>query len=258
MSTTGPILRRGNKRPQVVFSDDHRTRTIGRQVESEAGRDGSLGFMVTPNMSIRKAVGSLGKEGGRLFFTEGVWMFDGSIAIDTPNIHFFSTSPGRTVFKRPATSSTTASMLTFSGDGAIVEGIRFIDKVSGASAAITCSGTRGTVKNCVFEDVVKGITVSGNWCAIRDCDFLVVDQTTNERVVEFTGSASNGLVLGNMFQELGGTVYLGDSVSNTAVLYNVFDNAVSGDTRISYFASKEIVTGSALNVVHANQVEERS
>jgi len=256
MATTGPIHKRGIRRPQVIWSVDHKLRTTGRQIEAEAGIYGGLGPVITPLTSIREAVGMLGKRGGRLLFSEGVWVFDGSISIDVPDIHFLSTSPGRTIFKRPSTSSATSSLITLSADGAIIDGIRFIDKVE--QAVITCSGTRGTVKNCVFEDVYKGVTVSSNWCAIRDCDFLAVDQTGNKRVVEFTGSASNGLVLGNIFQALGGTVYLGDSVSKTAVLSNVFDNVSGGAVKISYFASKEIVTGSALNVVHADQVEERS
>ena len=88
MSTTGPVFRRGNKKPQVVWSADHKLRTVGRQIESEAGLDSSLGPIVTPKMSIREAIGMLGNVGGRLFFTEGVWAFDEAITIGIPNIHF--------------------------------------------------------------------------------------------------------------------------------------------------------------------------
>ena len=119
---------------------------------------------------------------------------------------------------------------------------------------ISLSGQRCTIKNCVFEDVYGGIKITGNWCSIRDCTFI----TSAGHAIEFSGSASNGIVIGNIIQANGGSIHLGDSVSETAVLSNVFDNVSGGDVKISYFTGKEIVTGSALNVVHADQVQERS
>ena len=254
MSTTGPVYRRGNKKPQVIWSADHKLRTMGRQIESSAGIDSGLGPIVTPMMSIREAVGMLGGVGGRLFFTEGVWVFDEAITIDIPDIHFLSTSPGKTIFKRPSTSTSTASIITLSGDGAILDGIRFIDKVSGASAVVSCTSTRPAIKNCVFEDVQKGINVSGTWASIRDCSFL----TSQGYAIEFSGTASNGIITGNLIQDTGGSVYLGDNVSKVSVINNVFQNTGGGSVMVSYAVDQGILTGSALNVVHSDQVQERS
>tara|TARA_R110001583_G_scaffold21394_7_gene81267 strand:+ start:12652 stop:13419 length:768 start_codon:yes stop_codon:yes gene_type:complete len=253
MATTGPIATRGNRRPQVVWTADHRLRTIGRQLEIEAGPAGYLGIIVTPKTSVKEAIGMLDKTGGRLFFTEGIWSFDGSLAIDTPDVHLLSTSPGKTVFRRPASSTTTTPLITVNQEGAIFDGIRIIDKSSGARHTISCDATRATIKNCVFEDVQKGVSISSTWCAVRDCTFL----TSQGYAVEFTGTASNGMVTGNIIQDSGGSVYLGDNVSEVAVLTNVFENTDGGSVKISYMKDKEIVTGSALNVVHATQVEER-
>lgn len=254
MATSGPIATRGNRRPQVIWTGDHRLRTIGRQLEIEAGPAGNIGIIITPNTSVPEAISMLDKTGGRLFFTEGIWSFDGSLTIDTPDVHLLSTSPGKTVFRRPVTSATTTPVLTINGEGTIIDGIRIIDKVSGARHTISCDATRTTIKNCVFEDVQKGVSISSTWCVVRDCTFL----TSQGYAVEFTGTASNGLVTGNIIQDNGGSVYLGDNVSEVAVLTNVFENTRAGSVKISYFAGKEIVTGSALNVVHADQVEERS
>jgi hypothetical protein len=226
---------------------------IGDQLESEARLDGQIGPIITPRTSLRQALGFLGRGGGRLFFTEGLWSFDGALSLDMPDVHFYSTSPGRTVFKRASTSSSRDSLLTLSKDGAIIDGIRFIDSVADAGAVISCTSTRATIKNCVFEDVQKGVIITGSWCSVRDCSFL----TSQGYAVEFSGSASNGIVAGNIIQDAGGSVYLGDSVSEVSVINNVFENTSGGSVKISYFADKEIVTGSALNVVHADQVQER-
>jgi len=61
------VVRRGRRRPQVVWSDDHRLRTIGRQLESEAGVDGSIGPVASDVASLRQIIGMLGSEGGRSF-----------------------------------------------------------------------------------------------------------------------------------------------------------------------------------------------
>ena len=246
------VVRRGRRRPQVVWSDDHRLRTIGRQLESEAGVDGSIGPVASDVASLRQIIGMLGSEGGRIFLTEGTWIFDGSLSVSTKNLHLYSTSPGRTVFKRAATSTATAHMLSFTGESVIVEGIRFIDSVTSGHAAIELNGQRSIVKNCVFEDVTNGVEVAGaNWCAVRDCHFIAV----GNYAIEYSGTCEGGVVTGNIIETSGGDIYLGDDVSGTVVTGNALD---VGDRKISYFTGQNISTGSALNAIGPTKVEERS
>lgn len=246
------VIRRGRRRPQVVWSGDHRLRTIGRQLESEAGVDGSIGPVASDLSSLRQIIGMLGAEGGRVFLTEGTWIFDGSLSISTKNLHLYSTSPGRTVFKRPATSASTAHMLSFTGESVIVEGVRFIDNATSGHAAIEFNGQRSIAKNCVFEDVTNGIEVAGaNWCAVRDCHFIAV----GNYAIEYIGTCEGGMVTGNTIETNGGDIYLGDNVSGTVVTGNSVD---AGDRKISYFKDRNISTGSLLNAIGLEKVEERS
>ena len=252
---SGPIERRDFRRPQVIWTGDHKLKNIGRQLEATQLTNRTIGPIASPTRGINEVIGLLGDDGGRVFLTEGEWIFNQNLSTSMNGIPIVSTSPGRTVFKRPLAKASSAEVMAFTGDDVILDGIRFIDEGNATSTyMISIAGQRCTIKNCVFEDVYGGIKITGDWCAIRDCTFI----TATGRAIEFSGTASNGIVIGNIIQSNGGDVHLGDSVSRTGVLYNVFDNESGGDVRVSYFADREIVTGSALNVVHADQVQERS
>tara|TARA_Y100001970_G_scaffold6337_1_gene7242 strand:+ start:13913 stop:14674 length:762 start_codon:yes stop_codon:yes gene_type:complete len=251
---SGPIVRRDFRRPQIVWTGDHKLRKIGRQLEATQLTNRTIGPIASPTRSINEIIGLLGDGGGRVFLTEGEWIFNENLSTNRNSIHLASTSPGRTVFKRPLAKSSSTEVMSFTGNDVILDGIRFIDEGNSTPTyMISMSGQRCVIKNCVFEDVYGGIKITGDWCAIRDCTFI----TATGRAIEFSGTARNGIVIGNIIQSGGGDVHLGDSVTRTGVLYNVFDNESSGDVRVSYFADREIVTGSALNVVHSDQVQER-
>ena len=251
---TNRIQRKDFRRPQVIWTGDHKLKSIGKQLEATQLTNRTIGPIASPRRSINEIVGLLGDKGGRVFLTEGEWVFNQNLSTSKDSIHIVSTSPGKTVFKRPSAKASSTEVMAFTGNDVILDGIRFIDEGnSTATYMISIAGERCTIKNCVFEDVYGGIKVTGGWCAIRDCTFI----TSSGYAIEFSGTASNGIVIGNMIQSGGGSGRLGDAVTRTGVLYNVFDNASGGDVRVSYFAGKEIVTGSALNVVHADQVQER-
>lgn len=251
---TNRIQRKDFRRPQIIWTGDHKLKTIGKQLEATQLTNRTIGPIASPTRGINEIVGLLGDRGGRVFLTEGEWIFNQNLSTSRDAIHIVSTSPGRTVFKRPLAKASATETMEFTGDDVILDGIRFIDEGnSTATYMISIAGQRCTIKNCVFEDVYGGIKVTGDWCAIKDCTFI----TATGHAIEFSGTASNGIVSGNMIQSGGGGVHLGDSVSKTGVLHNVFDNASGGDIKVSYFAGQEIVTGSALNVVHKDQVQER-
>lgn len=246
------VLRRGKRKPQIIWGNDYRLRTMGQQAEAEATINGGLEPVFSDRYSLRQIVGNVGTEGGRVFLTEGIWFFDGSMTIGTKNLHIYSTSPGRTIFKRASTGSTAESMLIFEGEGVTIEGVRFIDNMASARAVIELDGQRSTVRDCVFEDVSNGVKVEGaDWCAVRDCRFTSV--TTN--AVEYSGTCEGGMVTGNIVETNGGDIYLGDNVSGTVVTGNSID---AGSRKISYFAGRNISTGSLLNAIGLEKVEERS
>lgn len=252
---TNPINRYDFDRPQIIYTDDNRLRTIGHQLEASELTNRTIGPIASPSKSLRDIIGLFDNSGGRIFLTEGEWIFNDVISTARNSVHIISTSPGKTVFKRPSAKASSSPMMSFTGDDIILEGIRFIDEGNTTSTnVLSFSGQRCQVKDCVFEDAYGGVTVSGSWCSIKDNTFT----TLQGYAVELTGSASNCIVSGNLIQDDGGSVYLGDSVSEVAVVSNVFQNTSGGAVKISYFANKEIVTGSALNVVHADQVQERS
>jgi hypothetical protein len=246
------LFRRGKRKPQIIWGDDYRLRVIGQQLEAEAGANGGLGPVFSDAYSLREIFGNVGAEGGRVFLTEGIWFLHGSMTINTKNLHIYSTSPGRTILRRASTGSTAESMLIFKGEGVTVEGIRFIDNMASARAVIELDGQRSTVRDCVFEDVSNGVKVeSADWCAVRDCRFTSV--TTN--AVEYSGTCEGGMVTGNIVETNGGDIYLGDNVSGTVVTGNSID---AGSRKISYFTGRNISTGSLLNAIGPEKVEERS
>ena len=251
---TSPIIRRDFRRPQVIWTGDHKLKNIGRQLESTQLTNRTIGPIASPLKTLNDIIGLLDTSGGRVFLTEGEWIFHQNLSTDRDSVHLVSTSPGKTVFKRRSSAASATEVMEFTGDDITLDGIRFVDEGNTtATYMISLAGQRCTIKNCVFEDVYGGVKITGNWCSIRDCTFI----TSTGYAVEFSGTARNGIVIGNIIQDNGGSVYLGDDVSEVAVLSNVFQNASGGAVKISYFASKEIVTGSALNVVHADQVQER-
>jgi len=197
----------------------------------------------------------LGSDGGRLFFSEGVWIFDGSISASNPNIHFLSTSPGKTVFKRPSTSTTTTSLLTFTGDGVTIEGIRFIDEVKNALAVLRFEGDAATVKGCVFEDVKAGVYVTDANDSLIKCNRF---QTVKDRAVEIDSSANvdGHLVNDNIFTpstDGDNDVYFGDDVSESGI----FSNNFAPNGKISYKAGQDIVGDETTNVIQAADITVR-
>ena len=252
---TSPIVRKDFRRPQVVWTGDSKLRTIGRQLEATQFTDRTIGPIASPLKSIREILGLFGDNGGRVFLTEGEWVFNENLSTARDSIHIVSTSPGGTVFKRPAAKASSTEVMAFTGNDVTLDGIRFVDEGNSTPTyMVSVAGERCTIKNCVFEDVYGGVKVTGDWCSIKDCTFI----TVSGYAIEFSGTARNGIVTGNMIQSGGGSVYLGSNVSRTGVLHNVFDNESGGSARISYHDGNEVATGSALNVVHADQVEERS
>ena len=246
------VARRGRRKPQIIWGGDRRLRQVGYQLEAEATASAGLEPVFSDRYSLNHILGIVGKEGGRIFLTEGTWFFNESMTVGTKNIHIYSTSPGRTIFRRASTAPTAEAMLTFTGEGVTVEGVRFVDEKAGARAVVELTGQRSTVRDCVFENVSNGVKVSdANWCAVRDCRFMSV--TTN--AIEYSGTCEGGMVTGNIIETNGGDIYLGDNVSGTVVTGNSID---AGSRKISYFAGKNISTGSLLNAIGLEKVEERS
>ena len=253
MATVGPVYRRGIRRPQVIWSSDNKLRTTGRQLEAEAGLNGSLGPIITPSTSIRQAIGMLGSDGGRLFFSEGVWIFNGHITTGITNVHFLSTSPGKTVFKRPSTITTSTHMLTFTGANVTVEGIRFIDEDDSARSALRMDGDDSTLRNCVFEDVVVGVFFGDGDRVTVKCNRF---QTVRGRAVEFGGTTTGHIISDNTFTpSIDGDddVFLGDSVSESGI----FSNNFGSSGKISYKTGKNNVGDETTNVIQAGDVTVR-
>jgi len=253
-----PIFRRffssqrtNTRLPVTVFSGgDSRFRTIGRQIENLVTRQCEI--CITPATSIREGIGALGKNGGRLYLTEGLWHFNGSFEIDSKFVQVISLSPGRTVFKRESARATTDPIIKSTGASNTFEGIRFIDETNTvATHAMKITGSNTVVRNCVFEDTYNGIIVDGcDRVRIMDCEF----QTGANRAIEYSGTCVGGMITQNTIERAGGNVYLGDNVSEVTVIANTFNTA---STQLSYFAGRSIETGSALNVIDPSRVEER-
>ena len=253
-----PILRRmfstqrtNTRFPVTVFSGgDHRFRTIGRQIENLASRQCEI--CITPATPLREAVGALSKTGGRLYLTEGLWNFNRTLEIDSKFIQITSLSPGRTVFRRESDLATTDPIISSTGVNNIFEGIRFIDETGTvATHALKITGDNSIVRNCVFEDFYNGILVSSaNRVRIMDCEF----HTGVSRAIEYSGTCVGGMITANSIERTGGNVYLGDDVSQMAVIGNTFDTVA---VELSFFADQSIGTGSALNVIDPSRVEER-
>jgi len=253
-----PILRRvfsprrtNTSFPVTVFSGgDHRFRTIGRQIESLASRQCEI--CITPDTPIRDGVAALGKTGGRLYLTEGLWNFNRTLEIDSKFIQIHSLSPGRTVFRRESAQATTDPIISSTGVNNVFEGIRFIDQTGTvATQALKITGDNSIVRNCVFEDFYNGVLISGaNRVRVMDCEF----HTGVNRAIEYSGTCVGGMITANAIERTGGNVYLGDDVSQMAVIGNTFDTV---SVELSYFAGQSIETGSALNVIDSSRVEER-
>ena len=246
------VAQRSNTRlPVTVFTGgDHRFRTIGRQIENLVNRQCEV--CITPATPLREGIGALSKTGGRLYLTEGLWHFNGSLEIDSKFIQLISLSPGRTVFARESAQAVTDPIIKSTGANNLFEGIRFIDETATvATQALKITGSNTVVRNCVFEDFYSGILVDGcDRVRIVDCEF----QTGASRAIEYSGTCVGGMITQNSVERTGGNVYLGDNVSEVVVIGNTFD---ATSTELSYFAGKSIETGSALNVIDPSRVEER-
>jgi|TARA_R110000824_G_scaffold5326_1_gene24741 hypothetical protein len=244
------LRRSGDNFPVSMFTKDHRFRTVGRQIEWLAKRHCDI--CISPETPIREAVGSVGKNGGRIYFTEGLWNFNESFTIDSGFVQLISMSPGQTIFRRSASMATSDPIIQSTGDGSVFEGIRFIDETDAVSTSVLkITGNNTVVRNCAFEDYYNAILVDGaNYVKVLDCEFTA----GVNRAIEYSGTCRGGIVTSNVIERGGGNLYFGDNVSEVSVIANTFD---ATNTQLSYFAGQSVETGSALNVIDPSRVEER-
>ncbi len=236
--------------PVAMFTRDHRLRTIGRQIEGLAKRHCEI--CIKPETSFKQAVSTIGRNGGRIYFTEGLWNFNSSITIDSSFVQLISLAPGRTVFRRSAAMATTDPIIVSSGDGATFEGIRFVDETDTVNTtALKITGHNSVVRNCAFEDYYNGVLVdSANYVKVVDCEFT----SGQNRAIEYSGTCRGGMITTNIIERAAGNLYFGDDVSDLTVIANTMDSA---NTELSYFAGNSVQTGAALNVIDPSRVSER-
>ena len=201
---------------QVQFPGDSRLRTMGRQLESAVIEVGRHGPVVSDTRTLRDAIGHLGRTGGRIVIGEGIYRFNSQLLIGRTNVHIMSTSPGKTVFKRTATEST--SMIKFTGAECIFEGIRFIDENS-TGYCIESTGDRTIVRNCFFENVYGGIKIDGaDFCTVEGNHFVDADSHN----VEFANTCVGAVIANNRFEEAREyNIKLSSGVSESVMIGNV-------------------------------------
>lgn len=249
--TVTRVFRRGQKRPQVVWTDDHRLRTIGRQAEAQTGLLGGLGPVITPATTLRDALGMFGSSGGALFFTDGVWHVTSSVLCSINKIAIIGSSKN-TVFKRSSSASGSDAMLEFQGDDVVIDSITFVDELAGSPGAVHCTGERSIIQRCVFSSVQAGVVMGAQDCIVRDCFFEEVKDTA----VEYNQTVSGGLVTGNRFvpsTDADPDVLFGDNVSKSGI----FTNNFSSGGKISYKTGQDIVGDQTTNVIDAADITVR-
>jgi len=214
------------KMPVDLSGQDERFRGVMARVEQIAQRQLYSGPIITPKTTIAEAVAGLGKEGGRLLLSEGIWNFTNTLDITQANVQLISTSPGNTVFKKKSTSGRPAILL--SGQECVLEGIRFSDGSTTADdKTVDVSGDLCVVRNCVFADVNIGVYASGiDYLTIENCHFL----DSNQAGIYITGTSKMGAYRGNMFKVFPGGgygIYLDDNVSDSMIVGNVADTSIT-------------------------------
>ena len=232
-------------------TNDSRFRSIMRQLEDEVKRGYNLGPVITPDISIRDAISSLPKNGGRIVLSEGEWTFNANLSVTRPNVHILSMSPQKTILRR--TKTTSDNMLTLSGAECIIEGIRFIDENS-SGFCIESTGNRTVVKNCFFQDVYGGIKITGaNFCTVEGNHFVDADGTN----IEFSGTCAYGLIANNRMEE--GRTYnilLSNATSKSVLVGNVLEYSAGhisrDDLETGMQSSAEIA---ASNVVDPSNID---
>jgi nitrous oxidase accessory protein NosD len=159
-----------------------------------------------------------------------------------------STSPGKTVFKRTTTEST--SMIKFTGSECIFEGIRFIDENS-TGYCIESTGDRTIVRNCFFENVNGGIKIDGaDFCTVEGNHFVDAD----DHNVEFANTCVGALISNNRFEEASGVskfnILLSTGTTKSTMVGNVLDWA-GGEISSPYRATgmQALATIPLVNVV---------
>jgi len=237
---------------QIQYTDDHRLRTIGRQLESAVIEIGRHGPIVSGTRTLRDAIGHLGKTGGRILVGEGIYAFNSQLSMARTNIHILSTSPGKTVFKRTATGSD--PMISFTGAECILEGVRFIDENS-TGYCIESTGDRTVVRNCFFENVYGGIKIDGaDFCTIEGNHFVDADGHN----VEFANTCVGALISNNRFEEAREfNILLSTGTTKSTMIGNVLDWA-GGEISSPYSATgmQARATVPTVNVVDTANITE--
>ena len=122
--------------------------------------------------SLRQALNNLGSSvtrGGTILLGEGVWTFYEEFEIDVPNIALVALAPQKTIFRRQ--ENTSGPMMTMSGDGWRLHGIRIQDEstdTGGGTYSFVLSGDRGAMSDCYFEKCPRAAVVTGDWCKVSD------------------------------------------------------------------------------------------
>ena len=209
--------------PTGMWTNDHHLRGIGRQIEVLSQKMGDIGYVITPQTPLIEAIRKMDKLGGRILLSEGTWLFYGRL--DVPrSIELVSLSPGRTIFKRHA--SWDAASLRLTGTECVIDGVRFLDAAGVVRHTVEVTGARCFIKNCTFESVAAGVSLSGSsdYSAVQNNLFVAA---TADHFI--TGSGVDYLqITGNRFithAAVKSSVFLDNTVEKSLVVGNVADSS---------------------------------
>lgn len=205
--------------PLTVYPEDERLRNIGIQIQETRRLIYDGGRVFTPDTSLKRIIGSLPSSGGVAFLSEGTWFINDGISTSRSNITLAAVVPGRTIIKRTSSTST-ADMIELTGTDCRLVGLRFNDSQARASAVVL-KGNRGAVVDCIADDCYNFVTISGaNWCEVRGNHVI----SARNRGVDATGTCAHLMLDSNRFESTTAEdIYLGDSVSSTAIIGNILD-----------------------------------
>ena len=220
-----------------------------------AERLNSLGPIFSPDTSIRKAIDSLGDEGGRIFLSEGVWDFgNANLFIKKPNVHLISTSPGNTIFRRTISSALAA--LVANDDYIRIEGIQFVDEDATNTAPMVGirDGAGCVITNCVFKDVGDGVSLSNaDWFEVSNCDFI-----SYRKGITSLGNCEQGMIVNNRFRGSSGQpeIDLHASDQRIGIVGNVLDWS-NGSIEYTNNDMASAANLAILNIVDVGNITER-
>tara|TARA_B100000809_G_scaffold234106_1_gene251321 strand:- start:3071 stop:3793 length:723 start_codon:yes stop_codon:yes gene_type:complete len=119
-----------------------------------------LGPTITPKCSLQRAYLSTAADGGRITLSEGIYELRGTLTITRQNFSIVSTSPGKTIIRRSASTSGAMIEVTETATGFRLVGVSLQDiSATNTDPTILIKAESSVVKDCHFLDYDTGILV---------------------------------------------------------------------------------------------------